>query len=545
MHSSLHLHYSIASNSCFLNIYSYVVFSSCNASFLDAFNQTQQFQCLEPLLKLSNHTRLKHVLVAGYQVVTKCPETFPGQELKRRCENPDLYESTPFVEGNDNKTYRNMECALCNAIRNWTIWHTSLSCPNSTLILTQERLNSNNFSFSYKERELIRNTCEVKMNPPNNARVFECRIVLECQNKTNPDYVKCIFYKQQLYSWTRPVIVRNPHCARCMGTPFIFLSLMKQFFGGGGKKSLAILFDFSKASQIYGAEETDQTHICPKGELYDFQQNSCRKRLENEIIPTRNWTCEFQNETFPNSSTHIVVYENSSIFVRSHRQLYEPKNYYWYKANVIVCGNFTKQFSKLTESPKVRLYSKAEFNLTVVGYTLSVLALLLVLLTYSIFNELRTLPGKITMNLSVALLLSQVVFLVDMYEEFSGGHCRAVSVILHYLYLSSFCWMSVLAFDVAKTFSSQGELELSKILKHNCKGSNHSSYRRKLTFTKIIYLNWIALVIQQTSSKDNLLLTQCKPEEKLNSTNIITVIVMIYIKHEYFLFATYRTSFTN
>ena len=36
--------------------------------------------------------------------------------------------------------------------------------------------------------------------------------------------------------------------------------------------------------------------------------------------------------------------------------------------------------------------------------------------------------------------------------------CTAVSVLLHYFLLSSFCWMSVMAFDVAKTFGTKGNI---------------------------------------------------------------------------------------
>ena len=434
----------------------FLVFSSCNATFLDAFNHTQQFECLESSLKLSN--RLESVNKYGFQVVTKCPGTFQNPELKRRCDNP---ESSPFVEGNDNKTYRNVECALCNGIGTWTIWNTNLSCPISTFLLIQERLESKNFSFSFKEREIIRNNCKVEIIPPNNTTGFDCRVVSECQDKTNPDYLKCTVYKQQIYSYIlKWSALRNPHCARCEGAPLFLLSLIDEYSSTGTENSLAILFDFSKASQIYGIDDTHTlSHTCSKGELYDFQLNSCRQqRIKlSKITPAMKWTCPFENETFPNSSAYIVVYENRSIFVPAHRQIYEPKDYYWHKENITVCGNFTKQFPKLTGSSKGRLYSKTEFNLTVVGFVLSILALLLVLLTYSLFNELRTLPGKITMNLSVALLLSQAVFLVDMFEELSGEVCKGIAIVLHYLYLSSFCWMSVLAFDVAKTFSSKGE----------------------------------------------------------------------------------------
>ena len=434
---------------------------SCNALFDDAFNKTQPFDCMEPILKLSNNTRIISN-EPSYQVVSKCPGTFHNPELRWKCESPEKYQLTSFVQGKDDKTYRNMDCALCNGIQNWKIWKTSLSCLIPTFRLFQERLENKNYSFTYEERELMRNNCEIIMNQPHNTTVFQCSInVLECSNQSNPDYLKCLFYKQKLYSllniWPR---FKNPHCARCSGASLSTLSLIN-FFGSGGnpdKNSLAILFDFSKAQYLFdGKENKKESQNCAKDELYDYQQKRCRNnRLRSESIPTINWTCSLQNETFPNSSAFIIAFDNGSIFVYAHQRMYERKDYYWYKSNITVCGNFTRYF--IMKNANLRLYSEVEFYLTVVGCTLSILALLLVLITYSIFNELRTLPGKITMNLALVLLLTQVVFIVVMFEETDGLVCKSLAVILHFLYLSSFCWMTVLGLHVAKTFLYKGKL---------------------------------------------------------------------------------------
>ena len=394
----------------------------------------------------------------GYQVVAKCPSASHDPELRKKCETPKLEESSPFVQGEDGWTYKNMDCALCNAVSNWTAWSTGLSCTNATLELIQARIEGGNYTFSHKEREMIRNNCSVKMTPPKAAERFPCRIALECKDTTNSDYSKCLSYKQQVYSLFPPLTYRNPHCARCSNAFLVMFSLFNHFHGTEGDTSLAILFDFSKASQIYGSGIDERSQSCRAGELYDYEQSSCRKQQISSHIPHMNWTCEFMNETFHNSS--VVVFKNRSIFVPAHRRTYDTGHYFWNEGNgnLTVCGNFTRKFLK--SGKIVTLYTKAEHYLTVIGYTSSIFAVLVVLLTYSMFNELRTLPGKIVMNLAVALLLSQVVFLVETFQNIPDRSCAAITIILHFLYLASFCWMNVIAFDVAKTFGKNGKYSL-------------------------------------------------------------------------------------
>ena len=87
-----------------------------------------------------------------------------------------------------------------------------------------------------------------------------------------------------------------------------------------------------------------------------------------------------------------------------------------------------------------------------VGIGLSIVCLLLVLITYSLFKELRTLPGVNLMNLCFSLLAVHSMFM------FAGATrvrllCRSIAVLLHYFNLSSFVWMSIIAFDTYRTFS--------------------------------------------------------------------------------------------
>ncbi|XP_055888104.1 uncharacterized protein LOC106072137 isoform X3 [Biomphalaria glabrata] len=99
-----------------------------------------------------------------------------------------------------------------------------------------------------------------------------------------------------------------------------------------------------------------------------------------------------------------------------------------------------------------------------VGCGISLAALLLTLMTYTFFRPItqynlsdqthskrklrRDNPSKILINLCLALMASNLVYLVGMQDyTFSDmASCKAVAVLLHYFLLSSLMWMAVEAF---------------------------------------------------------------------------------------------------
>ena len=93
---------------------------------------------------------------------------------------------------------------------------------------------------------------------------------------------------------------------------------------------------------------------------------------------------------------------------------------------------------------------------TIVGFSLSICALVLTLLIHCIFNELRgTLPGKNLMSLCLALLLAQFMWLFGSGDTDKPTFCSVIAAIIHYLVLVSFACTAVIAFDTRRTFSSQ------------------------------------------------------------------------------------------
>ena len=91
------------------------------------------------------------------------------------------------------------------------------------------------------------------------------------------------------------------------------------------------------------------------------------------------------------------------------------------------------------------------YILVIVCNSLSIVGTILILVTYTLFRELRSLPGKIQMNLAAATLLTALILLPGICVIEYHTLCTVLAVAAHYATLSQFLWMSILSFEIART----------------------------------------------------------------------------------------------
>lgn len=96
----------------------------------------------------------------------------------------------------------------------------------------------------------------------------------------------------------------------------------------------------------------------------------------------------------------------------------------------------------------------AENYLSFILGIVSLVAMVSVLVTYGLFDTLRNLPGINTINLTVSLFLGELLFLISglAAKQELDWLCKAIAVCLHYIFLASFFWMNVMAYDLYRTF---------------------------------------------------------------------------------------------
>ena len=86
----------------------------------------------------------------------------------------------------------------------------------------------------------------------------------------------------------------------------------------------------------------------------------------------------------------------------------------------------------------------------IITYTLSLLALSLTIIIYVKSASVRTLHGKTLVSLSVSLIGAHATSLME--TEVSHGLCKAVAIVMHFSWLAAFGWMSMISFDMLRTF---------------------------------------------------------------------------------------------
>jgi len=233
---------------------------------------------------------------------------------------------------------------------------------------------------------------------------------------------------------------------------------------------LNILFDFS-SNEISIHGKTTQTKVltkntCQEGFVYDPFVQKCRQAFRevivdsntsiNSINSTNNVVTTMNCSSIQLNTSDTVLLPNETLWVPSHATGYNRTEYFINGSYVLLCTNFGSSYSRRETISKWSYVVSPLQLITYAGCSVSVLSLLILLAVYSVFKELRTLPGKNLINLSFALVFYHVFLLISGLRNIQAL-CTGIAILLHYFLLCSFAWMSVMAFDVAKTFVFHGK----------------------------------------------------------------------------------------
>jgi len=90
--------------------------------------------------------------------------------------------------------------------------------------------------------------------------------------------------------------------------------------------------------------------------------------------------------------------------------------------------------------------------LSVVCNLLSMAGLCITIITYIIFEELRTIPGKNNMMLAVHLLIAQCLYQFGMDRTDLPNACVVLGIFIHLFWLTAIFWMNVCTLHMFRTF---------------------------------------------------------------------------------------------
>lgn len=149
------------------------------------------------------------------------------------------------------------------------------------------------------------------------------------------------------------------------------------------------------------------------------------------------------------NDSEYVILMNGSLYRNISRELFEPDRFLPVNDTIWVCAHFSSFYEaarNITENNIVLVL------LTFIGLSVSIVSFFAVLVTYALFKELRTLPGTNLMNLSLAHLLADLFYLATGHVDAKVA-CAIIAILLHYFFLVSLTWMSVMAFETWVVFS--------------------------------------------------------------------------------------------
>ena len=163
-------------------------------------------------------------------------------------------------------------------------------------------------------------------------------------------------------------------------------------------------------------------------------------------IPVNELNC---TAYIPLNESEYQMLDNNSLLVTATNMILHESDYIVSNGTVLRCNEFDQTFNRTVTVAKTWSYDKV---FVIPGSGILLLACISLLITYVLFKELRTLPGKCIMSYAAAVAMSQIFFMFGSGLTKNSTVCTAMGFCLHFFILSQFTWSSVLATDLCRTF---------------------------------------------------------------------------------------------
>ena len=422
-------------------------------------------------------------------MIDSCPSPWRYTTTAQACmstdHSADPAVALPVSDRTTNFTYANIYCAMCHGksrdLHHWSLRIQMMPMgPRPTLKDTR----------STKTRwevipvgEIIPEKCILTPSEANTEP--DTKIKRLCRSYSNAITVI------DLIGSMNSLHIKNPHCA-LLSNPDLFVNKKVVCLSSHPirfpPRLPSMLFVFSKLHPM--AEKSSYTQNvrvvkfnCQDSEIYDPFQNKCLAvhsaghsksnnitvhsaghSKSNNIKTTHTNTANTTNHICRGprfSSPEFLVLCNNSVFIISHSKVYNNDSYILVNQTLILCANFSRNYtSRINDHKKAESFEKPPSDafalriLTYIGFSLSIIALLFLLVTYFLFSELRTYHGKMVMHLSCAMIAMQSVYFASDPVVVSSAVCAVMGALLHYFILAMFLWMSVIAHNTQTNFSS-------------------------------------------------------------------------------------------
>ena len=397
----------------------------------------------------------------GYVMVTSCPLTWSDAQTERSCMSTnysaDPASALPVVDMVTSLTYANIYCAMCHGKSdNLRLWDVQIWMKRGVSEISLQAIRS--LGTFWEVRPFDIQAAQKCVITPNAARTgHDTKLKHLCRSYANGVDI------EPFGSF------KNPHCALLWNGTILNKKVRCSRGTRVAPRLPSMLFAFTKTRKQTrqvprGVLTLHVDYTCESNEVYDPFQSRCipvilaSSSISPSVVNQHKCTAEIR---FLPSEFHIL--SNYSVLVFAHHKTYSNESFVLENNTLILCTNLSRNYTELRNTLE-EVKTKQKFPpiqvITYVGFSVSIVFLLFLLVTFLLFVELRTFPGKKVMHLSCAMIAMQSMYLVSDPDVVSSGVCAVIGVLLHYFILVVFSWMSTIAYNTQKAFSSASEYNM-------------------------------------------------------------------------------------
>ena len=373
--------------------------------------------------------------ILGYVMVASCPSSWQNSSISLKCMSnnhfTDPSTALPVFDPTENVTYANIYCAICHEktkdLHHWSLKiHKNLQVDVSV----QDVALSNALWEALPGGDIIANKCivtpEEAFKGPDTKNKRLCR-----------EYANSIGNEEEEENGN----YKNPHCAMLSNENILVNSTVVCHRDGRlPSRMSSMIFIFSRKARFNLGFRDSAVRLevsCAINEIYDPFKGRCLSVVSDV--------------THKNTS-------QQSVYVIPHQKVYNNDSFIAINKTLILCSNVSRNYTKIVRKPGNDQNATKEQSLTLivityVGFSLSIISLIFLLVSYFLFGELRTYPGKAVIHLSCAMIVMQSVYFASDPDVVSSIACAVLGGLLHYSFLAVFLWMGAIAHNTQKTFS--------------------------------------------------------------------------------------------
>ena len=440
-------------------------------------------------------------------------------EIVSLCEDPNVTRASykivppPVTDESTGLVYRNKFCARCNGLEqsNQISWSIQLDCLYIVIIEGEVQTN---FTLS----ELLK-ICDVKyyrppssLSNPRGCTRSSIGLISTCPEDSPMDIREnCTTFGLNLVTYGGSVYA-NTYCAVCWNVNSQHVTCTpRPSVLPNTLDHIAVLLDVSGTGKLVSSSTDFKLieEVCPSESVYDPFRGSCRtlpsanctnstaitlargmySLISNESVFWNSYNLNVSIESVNDNGRPLVCIPSVQstncvpIILESSDYIQQENgsgkfNLVWLSDNEtyyiegmdkngrpLICTNLTQNFTRnSTRIETVFSYPVAFHILSYIGLSLDFVSCLLFLLTFFLFEDLRTFFSKLMVNFVLSILFGDILFLVGapLFQYIRVDIlCSVFAVAIHYLYLCRFSWMTVMGSELVRSFYNIKKLNKS------------------------------------------------------------------------------------